>query len=150
MIESMTDFLDMPVTERGEQATWSLQIQKPEPTRFALALSNGSGRSWKATGHDVFDALMNLRLSAEQDDVQICCNGARPNAAVSGMLGEARQGYVVYLLGEPGDPRSGLPPVADTLGPAPAAEVVSVAEQRAFFEAFAPPPPPGSDAGHTP
>jgi hypothetical protein len=136
----VTDVFQVPVTEHGEQATWPLQVTKPEANRFDLALSDERGRTWEATGHDVFDALMNLRLVAERDNVQICCNGARPNAARSGMLGEAREGYAVYLLQEPQDPKSGLPPVVETLDPAPASEVVSVAEQRAFFEALLPPP----------
>jgi hypothetical protein len=95
-------------------------------------LCDGSGRTWKATGPDAFDALMNLRLEAEPVGVQICCNGARRNAWSSGMQRDMAVGFSTYLLrlGEHGQRPESVP----TLEPAPAAEVGTVDEQLAFHQ----------------
>jgi hypothetical protein len=91
-----------------------------------------SGRRWEAVGGDVFDALMEPRLKAESDGIQLCCNGARRNAWSSGMQRDLGEGFTTYLLrlGEPHE----RPPSVRTLEPAPAAEVTTVAEQMAFHE----------------
>jgi hypothetical protein len=137
------DTFDVPVAEGGETLTWTLALDKPERHQVALALRDPFGRAWEATGGDVFDALMKLRLQAERDGIQICCNGARRNAWSSGMQRDMGEGYVVYLLRAQKEDR---PPEVRTLDPAPAEEVVSVAEQRAFFEDYSGHPLPNDDA----
>lgn len=129
-ISNMTQVFEVPVSDGNALHTWTLALTKPGPNRIALTLSDGSGRRWEALGSDVFDALMRLRLDAERDRLQICCNGARKNAWSSGMQRDMGDGSAVYLLqGEKGV----RPPEVNTLDPAPPGEVVSVAEQRAFF-----------------
>ena len=126
-----------------EAAAWQLLLTKPDPHRVALALGDDSGRTWEAVGGDVFDALMRLRLQAEPDGIRICCNGARLNAWSSGMQRDIGEGYGVYLL----QPEKGIrPPEVRTLDPAPPSEIVSVAEQRAFFESWSGHPLPDMDA----
>jgi hypothetical protein len=134
----MNDVFEIPVVARGETDEWTLVVTKP-PRGIALTLSDGSGRTWEALGGDVFDALMRLRLDAERDGIQICCNGARRNAWSSGMQRDMGEGYAVYLL--PAE-KGGRPPEVGTLDPAPPDDVVSVAEQRAFFEDWSGHPPP--------
>jgi hypothetical protein len=99
-----------------------------------LTLHALDGREWRAEEHDVFHCLLALRAQVEPLGLQLCCNGARRDAWTSGMLGDMWQGKIVYLLGEakPGE----RPPMAPTLGPAPATSVSSVQEQRAFHEAW--------------
>jgi hypothetical protein len=128
----MDDAFELPVVEGGKALTWALALTTPEPHRVSLSLNDGSGRTWEATGGDVFDALMKLRLEAEPDGVQLCCNGARRNAWSSGMQRDMGEGFSTYLLrlGEHGERPESVP----TLAPAPAAEVTIVSEQVAFYE----------------
>jgi len=128
----MGDVLEVPVVDGRTSVTWSLVLTKSERPSVTLALSDGSGRTWEATGGDVFDALMKLRLKAEPDGVQVCCNGARRNAWSSGMQRDMGEGFSTYLLrlGEHHERPESVP----TFAPAPAAEVTSVAEQVAFHE----------------
>jgi len=127
----VADVFQVPVFEGDDTHTWTLVLTKPAAHRISLALSDGSGRVWEALGGDVFDALMRLRLEAERDSVQILCNGARRNAWSSGMQRDMGEGYSVYLLQAEKGARQ---PEVATLDPAPPDQVVSVAEQRAFFE----------------
>jgi hypothetical protein len=128
----MDDVLEVPVIEGGEAFAWRLVLTEDEQRRLVLSLSDGSGRTWTAAAFDAFDALMKLRLEAEPDGVQICCNGARRNAWSSGMQRDMGAGFSTYLLrlGSPGE----RPESVATLAPAPAAEVATVEEQRAFHE----------------
>lgn len=130
--ERVDDVLEVPVIEGAATATWQLAVAQDEQRRVALSLSDGSGRTWAATGSDAFDALMKLRLEAEPDGIQICCNGARRNAWSSGMQRDMGLGFSTYLLrlGEHGQ----RPETVRTLDTAPAAEVASVDEQLAFHE----------------
>jgi hypothetical protein len=130
--ERVADSFEVPVIEGGGTATWQLVLTKAEQPRITLSLSDGSARTWEATGGDIFDALMNLRREAEPDGVQLCCNGARRNAWSSGMQRDMGEGVTTYLLrlGEHQEP----PESVRTLDPAPAADVTTVAEQLAFHE----------------
>jgi hypothetical protein len=95
-----------------------------------LALSFSSARrAWTATGTDVFEALMNLRLDLEAEGVRLCCNGARRNAWASGMQRDMGRGRFVHLL-EKGT--TGRPPQVRTLDAAPCGEIVTVQEQKDF------------------
>ena len=126
------DLVEVPVIDGGTTATWQLAVTQDDQRHVVLSLSDGFGRTWAATGGDAFDALMKLRLEAEPDGVQICCNGARRNAWSSGMQRDMAMGFSTYLLrlGEHNE----RPPSARTLEPAPAADVTTVAEQMAFHE----------------
>jgi hypothetical protein len=128
----MEDAFKVPVIEGGKTLTWALALTKPERHRITLALRDGSGRAWEATGGDAFDALMKLRLEVEPDGIQLCCNGARRNAWSSGMQRDVGEGFMAYLLrlGEHGV----KPPSVLNLEPAPVEEVTTVAEQVAFHE----------------
>jgi hypothetical protein len=129
---AMDDVLEVPVIQGGKASAWQLVLTKDEQGRLVLSLSDGSGRTWTAAAFDAFDALMKLRLEAEADGVQICCNGARRNAWSSGMQSDMGVGFSTYLLrlGEHGERPESVP----TLAPAPAADVATVEEQLAFHE----------------
>jgi len=131
IIRGVADVFEVPVVEKGKTSTWTIVLTKPARHRVRLALTDGSGRTWEALGGDVFDALTRLRLEAERDGLQICCNGARRNAWCSGMQRDMGEGYVTYILEREQGSRQRE---ARTLDPAPPGEVASVAEQRAFFE----------------
>jgi hypothetical protein len=106
-----------------------------------LTLEALDGRSWSAEASDVFECLMELRNQVEPLGVRLCCNGSRRNAWSSGMQSDMGQGLVVYLLSRPRSKER--PPQVDTLGPAPSDEVVSVAEQQAWYESWLAHPPDG-------
>jgi len=129
------DQFEVPVAVEGSHAgTWAITVQRPQDRSIVLALADPHGRAWEARGGDVFDALMNLRCELEPAGIQVCCNGARRNAWSSGMQRDMGVGETTYLLtlGEHGV----RPPSVKTLEPAPLEDVGSVAEQRAFYEAW--------------
>jgi hypothetical protein len=130
--ERVGESFEVPVTKDGRTVTWQLLLTKAEQPRITLSLSDGSAQMWEATGGDIFGALMTLRLEAERDGVQICCNGARRNAWSSGMQRDMGEGVTTYLLrlGE----HQERPESVRTLDPAPAADVTTVAEQVEFHE----------------
>lgn len=91
------------------------------------------GKSWTASGPDVFKALRSLRRELDRFGILIGLNGARPNAWASGMQADMGDGRAVYLC-EMGS--SGRPPSAQTLDPAPLEVVGSVADQDGFHAAW--------------
>jgi hypothetical protein len=130
------DTLQVPVSySASESELWTLSLTRSELREITLVLDDGRGRRFEATGGDAFDALMKLRLDLEGYGVQICCNGARRNAWSSGMQRDMGEGLAVYLLQAD---RSVRPPQVRTLDSAPVGDVVSVAEQREFYETWLP------------
>lgn len=86
------------------------------------------------TGEDVVACLSGLRLRLETDGLLLCCQGARVNVWPSGQLrqfADGRQGYVLTRRA-PGQVHE----IVDLLDPAPAAQVVSVEDQRRFVYEF--------------
>lgn len=120
-----------PVLIADEQATWQLQVTTGTP--FWLEARDGVGGRVRASGFDIFEALMNLRLELEPLGIQACLNGARRNAWSSFMQRDMGEGEVVYLL-TPGN--QGRAPHVWTLEPAPCSAVATVAQQLAFYDAW--------------
>jgi hypothetical protein len=124
------------VLNHGVEEIWVLGARRVEDRRIELALRSTTNGTWEVIGDDVFGALMQLRELVEPLGVMLCCNGARLNAWSSGMLRSMGEGQSVYLL--PETDRTSKPPVVATLGCADPVEVVGVADQRAWFEAWLP------------
>ena len=99
-----------------------------------MAIHATDGASWVADEPDIFAALFEVRRQVEPLGIRLCCNGARRNAWTSGMLSQMGGGRSVYLLadGEPADPAHIVP----TLGAAPCGEIVTIAEQRGWYEKY--------------
>jgi transposase len=87
------------------------------------------------------ELVAQVGVGTEPLGVRLCCNGSRRDAWSSGMQRDMGQGLVAYLLSLPRSKER--PPQVDTLGPAPSDEVVSVAEQRAWYESWLAHPPDG-------
>jgi hypothetical protein len=97
-----------------------------------LTLRAGDGREWSATGVDLFRALEALRVRVEPDGIRLCCNGAMRDVYPSRMALSMAGGEVAYRL------RRGRRPstrnLVEVLDEADCAGVVTVAEQRAWFD----------------
>jgi hypothetical protein len=104
----------------------------PEHRSYRATLSAADGRSWSAEESDAFECLLALRTQIEPLGIGLCCNGCRRDAWASGMQRDMGGGFGVYLLD--GVPKGQRPPQVKTLDPAPPAEVVSVAQQRAWHD----------------
>lgn len=130
-----------PVTvlNHGVEETWNLDVRPIPDRKIELSLRSLSDETWEAVGNDVFGTLMQLRETMEPLGVLICCNGARINAWSSGMQRDMGEGKCVYLLST--TDRASKPPVVATLGAADPSEIVLVADQRAWYEAWSPKPP---------
>ena len=130
---SVTETIDMTVQVGGDRQTWTVQVHTIEAHgHYRLSLRSPAGETWSAEAGDVFWCLINLRKQVEPVGVFVCCNGARRDAGVSGMLADMGQGKRVYLLSGVGI--SERPPMVDTLAQAPCGEVVSVDEQLAWLD----------------
>lgn len=86
------------------------------------------------TSDDLFEALIALRLRLELDGYVLLCNAARKDAYPSRISREMGGGRKVYLhkLGMQGRRED----LVDTLGVAAYEQVGTVAEQRAFYDAW--------------
>jgi hypothetical protein len=128
------------VDSQGSSEEWSIAKETIAAHRsYRLTLDAPDGRQWSAEASDVFECLMELRGHVEPLGVRVCCNGSRYNAWSSGMQRDMGQGLVVYLLTRPRTKER--PPQAETLGAAPPSEIVTVAEQRAWYEEWLGPRP---------
>lgn len=125
----------MPVVIEGRLEDWLLEREHEAGLgAFKLTLRAAGGATWDSAAGNAFDALWRLREVVEPLGVRFCCNGARENAWSSSMQRQAAQGLVVYLLALP---RNGAAlPVVDTFGVASERDVVTVAEQRAWYSAW--------------
>jgi hypothetical protein len=109
---------------------------------FRLTISDpADGRTWAASGPDLFDAFAEIRRHLERVGIRICVNGARVDAYPSGSSREMSGGQMVYLLPKlslfgkmvrlAGLRRNELVYI---FSPAPCHLVGSVDEQDAYFE----------------
>jgi hypothetical protein len=123
----------MTVQVGAARQTWPLKLETISPHgHYRLRLRSPAGVTWSAEAGDIFWCLIELRKQVEPDGVLLCCNGARRDAGVSGMLAEMGEGRRVYLLDGVG--LTERPPMVETLAPAPSDDVVSVDEQLAWLE----------------
>ena len=129
----------VPVQVQSRSQEWTVEVDDyvSEPTgntRYRLALQNPDGTTWEADEWDVFEGLLELRRQVESTGVAVCCNGSRRNAWASGMARQMGGGWIVYLL-EEGQPATQR---ANTFDAAPPEDVVQVADQVAWVNAWFP------------
>lgn len=91
-------------------------------------------RSLAFENSDCFECLIDLRHIVEKEGAKVLCNGARRDTYPSGMARDMSNGMVVYQMrhGQHGRTED----VVHTFDPAPAEQIATVDEQRAFFEAW--------------
>lgn len=114
--------------EGGEQE-WLARFSDEEP--WFLEVTSPGEDLYFATADNLFEALRQVRRQLEAKGILLCCNGARANARPSGLLASYGADFV-YLI-----PAKRLPTRHDIVplfGLAPAAMIVSVAEQDQAWE----------------
>jgi hypothetical protein len=89
---------------------------------------------YTATGPDMFEALVRLRRQLEPDGLMVAVQGARRDTYPSGMARDMGGGMQVYVI-HPGLPARREDRVK-TLDDAPPDQIATVADQRAFVEAW--------------
>ncbi len=118
--------------EAGGREPWDFRCTQSED-RFYVTACGPAGVERQGAGDDWFDALRELRLVLEGDGLRPLCVGAMVNAHQSGMLAGSSEGSVAYLLRRRHPPKE----VARIFDRASAEDTGTVAEQEAFFEAWA-------------
>ena len=128
-IESLT----VPVREGDQFTVCRLDVEVEGGVRLTLGREGHGVIS--AAGSDVIDALTGLRRQVESGGGLLWVNGARRNVHASGMLRQAGDGRLAYVL--PERPTEAQPPTTDVLvGATPDADVVSLSEQERWFAAY--------------
>ena len=120
---------------------WKLQwIDPPYEDEFVLTLVAPDDRSWSAQGWNMFEAFTNLRRQLDPMGLKLCCQGARIQTAISGMVADMGRGMAVYRI-EHGRvaARRDLVGIFD---PAPVDEIGTVEEQAAYREQWLEGPTP--------
>lgn len=117
-----------------EQYSWSLTCTRNGG--WHVTIEADDGRVWDASGVSLVAALRDLRLDLESLQLRLCINAARPDAHVSGMIGDMYGEEIVYLLASMS---GGRPIAAPILGFAPCSVVGTVEEQVRFFDRYAQP-----------
>ncbi|GAB3831471.1 hypothetical protein GCM10027610_021650 [Dactylosporangium cerinum] len=99
-----------------------------------LLLRAPDGRQWAAGGDDLHESLLSLRRRLEADGILLCCNAARRNAHGTGMSRSMSGGEATYLLRR--GRRMRIRDIVHVLDPADCADVVTIDEQQAWFDAW--------------
>jgi len=115
---------------------WLDGYDGPVPTyRIELVTSEGNYTCpYTATGPDMFEALVRLRRQLEPAGLVVAVQGSRRDTYPSGMARDMGGGMGVYVM-RPGR-AARREDLVDTLGDAPADQMATVDEQRAFFDAW--------------
>ncbi|MCP3880461.1 MAG: hypothetical protein GY701_19040 [Sulfitobacter sp.] len=117
-------------------STETLAAETLEPHRsYRLSLQGPNGQQAMSTAPDLFECLLLLRDQTDQLGLRLGCNGARRDAWASSMARDMGSGLVVYLLG-PVTADQPQPSQVATFDSTPLDEVVTVDEQRAWYQSF--------------
>ncbi|MEM7272920.1 MAG: hypothetical protein AAF547_07585 [Actinomycetota bacterium] len=123
------------VLEGDAEQEWLLRWQDPaHGDDFIVGLLASDGRSWTARGHNMFATLIELRRQLDPLNIKLCCQGARTQAAISGMAADMGRGMMVYRI-EHGRPARQAD-LVDVFVPAPPEEIGTVEEQAAYRRAW--------------
>lgn len=112
----------------GIEEQWLLSFRSA--ARLDLEISAPDGRTWHASGTDLFTALQSARRELEGEGIRLCCNGARVNARPSSRASESG-GWVLYLIRR--HRPATLADLVFTLDYAPPTAVATVAAQEKFW-----------------
>ncbi|WP_125776440.1 hypothetical protein [Antribacter gilvus] len=124
----------LTVVQGGVEQVWTLTVIE-RARDHALHLVSPAGADWRAEGGDAWHALRVLRAELEPLGVQLCCQGARPDAHVSDLCGSMAGGRLAYVLPTWRIPRPR--DLVDVLAPAPWGKVGTLAQQADYFERWA-------------
>lgn len=124
---------------RARLCGWLDGYDGPRPL-YRIELFLGVDR-YTATAMDMFEALVRLRLQLEPDGWMIAVQGARRDTYPSGMARDMGRGMRIYVM-RPGHKASG-DDLVDTLADAQVDQLGTVAEQRAWRDAWIPLGVPG-------
>jgi hypothetical protein len=139
--------VDLPALRDGDKVCASLRFDDGYVCRVEVALGGEVAVSGEAG--DLFEALVTVRRQLEQQGVLLGCNGCRRNVYPSPMLRQAGQGRRAYVLTLPRTATK--PPTVDIFERAPdLSTVVTVVEQRKWFERWLAAPGPPHDAAVSP
>ena len=124
---------DVLVLRAGESQRCVLSISEPAYHDYRLVLHTSWG-DVSAAGHDLFDALANLRRELERTGWMIAVQGSRRQAYASGLLRDMHGATRVYIC-EPGRiaTRADL---VEIFAEAPIDDIVTVEQQAAFYRAW--------------
>jgi hypothetical protein len=104
-------------------------ISVSERPPWELTVSRAGADDVTTTGVDLFECLFEARRVLERKGLILCCEGARPEAWVSGMGSQMGGGRAAYRRSID---RSVTPPLVDIISPAPCEEVGTVEAQIAW------------------
>lgn len=121
----------LPAVRAGKPAAARLRFAVGDVCVVEAAI--GDDVDVRGEGPDLFEALASVRRVLEASGVMIACNGSRKDVFPSQMLRQASGGRFAYVLTIPRSPAR--PQTVDIFAPAPeSAELVSVDDQRAWFD----------------
>jgi hypothetical protein len=109
-----------------------VNIHFPQELDPTILVSIPSEPAWTFSGSDLFECLINARLTLESHDLLLCCQGARADVFPSGMQRQMDLGRVARVLTRDVDLRREV----DIFAPAAPDEAVSVEQQKAFVYRF--------------
>jgi hypothetical protein len=115
---------------RGEELRLVLSDHGP-PFRVEVTRESGARTTYEGNTYGI--CLAKLQLDMEDEGLQLCCQGARPDTMSSSLL-HASGGRHLYLV-DPGAKKV-TDELVDIFDPAPYEAVTTYAEQRKAFFAF--------------
>jgi len=125
----MREQIAIKLSVSNSEIDGALEVYFESPLR--LELSSSDGRSWHATGPDLFETLKALRAEASHSGTLVLCAGARKDVYPSRMsrqMGHARKAYVLRL-GQPATQND----LIDIFASASAEQIATVPDQEAFY-----------------
>ncbi len=129
------------VVDGDAKEHWTIQWIDPSyQDDFVLTLLAPDDRSWSAQGWNMFTAFTNLRRQLDPLGLKLCCQGARTQAAISGMAADMGRGMSVYRI-----KHGKVASFRDLVGlfePAPVSEIGTVEEQAAYQQQWIEGPTP--------
>lgn len=127
--ERVTVTLVRGAERRDGEASWQWRFLPRRACELSLVVD---GRTLRASGPDLFEALVAIRRQVEPDGWLIAVQGSRIDTYPSGMARDMGGGEQIYQLrlGEPAT----FADLVDTLGPALGAELATVEAQQEFWE----------------
>ena len=122
----------MAVGAAGEEVSVLLEIPDKPPLNVKLVRADGMSSDF--VGSDLFECMIEIRRSLEEESLLLCCQGARPDVFPSGMARQMGDGRRAYIL------RPGVlltdEDLVDIFAPAPSTAVVTVDQQRRAVKTF--------------
>ena len=121
----------VPATQGGQLVSARVETYVGDLCKVIVSISGEVAA--QGVGDDLFDALVQARITLEARNILLACNGARMNVYPSPMLRQATNGRRAYELSLPRT--KDRPPVVDVFAPVTdISTVATVDDQRSWFE----------------